>query len=424
MSFFKILLPLGFLTLVLIAILVLPVDRSLLFQGDASDRWLNLTVVLSGLYLLWLISSRFPKWIGIATCVAVVLITTLIRLLSYALVDFSGHDFGPELFVHLEPESLRIAWHEYGRLIRRALIVSILAVVCTVILYYSARKLSNHEFGKIPRLMTSAFALACVLILFLARNITPEWQLWVAWSNWQSQGMNGMFEHTASAGDPEFEESGISFTDRIPDNIDRWVDSGLVTIPPVINGKIQAEAIDGSENLILLYVEALTTSVITHEEYEDLMPGFRDLLNEHALIDDFYTSSHVTIEGIANTQCGLLFPFRGHGSGFAGREMLAEALPCLGDVLAAAGYHQSYILGGGPMSFTGKGDFLAAHGFNDLRGWEYWRARGFTRAAGHWGMGDIETLAQIRQLIIERRETEQPFNITTLTVGSHIPGYS
>ena len=64
MSFFKILLPLGFLTLVLIAILVLPVDRSLLFQGDASDRWLNLTVVLSGLYLLWLISSRFPKWIG------------------------------------------------------------------------------------------------------------------------------------------------------------------------------------------------------------------------------------------------------------------------------------------------------------------------------------------------------------------------
>ena len=143
-----------------------------------------------------------------------------------------------------------------------------------------------------------------------------------------------------------FEESGISFTDRIPDNIDRWVDSGLVTIPPVINGKIQAEAIDGSENLILLYVEALTTSVITHEEYEDLMPGFRDLLNEHALIDDIYTSSHVTIEGIANTQCGLLFPFRGHGSGFAGREMLAEALPCLGDVLAAAGYHQKAIFSG------------------------------------------------------------------------------
>ena len=85
------------------------------------------------------------------------------------------------------------------------------------------------------------------------------------------------------------------------------------------------------------------------------MPGFRDLLNEHALIDDIYTSSHVTNWGIADTQCGLLFPFRGHGSGFAGREMLTEHYLAWGMVLAAAGYHQSYILGGGPMSFTGKG---------------------------------------------------------------------
>jgi hypothetical protein len=178
------------------------------------------------------------------------------------------------------------------------------------------------------------------------------------------------------------------------------------------------------KNLILVYVEALGLNIIEHPDWPGLMPGFKRLLEQHGWVEHLHASSHVTIEGVANTQCGLLFPFRGGGSGFAGRDILAGQLPCLGDVLSVAGYHQTHVLGGGPMSFTGKGAFLAAHGYDELLGWEYFRAQGFERHPGHWGISDVETLAEVRRVIEERRQLAQPFHVSTLTVGSHIPGYS
>jgi len=413
----------GILTFVLISILAYPVDRTLLFLGDTLDRWLNLLVIAAWLYLLWAILSRLRNSIGIALFVLVILGSLSVRLLQFALVDFSGQGFADEFFVHIDVESLRIAWHEYDRLIRRAAILCALAAVCCAFWFVIANRIALRKPWSLPLFMKTLIASVCVVILISARSSMPEWQLWVAWSEWNAENFNHSHGQMTAESGLLFEDVREPALQRLSANISRWIDSGLLSIPPVANGAIQAELSGKHSNLLLLYVEALTTSIIEHEDYSNLMPGFSSLLDEHSFIDDFYASSQVTIEGIANTQCGLLFPFRGHG-GFAGRTMLAEALPCLSDVLAAAGYQQSYVLGGGPMSFTGKGAFLAAHGFNDLRGWEYWRSRGFTRAPGHWGMGDIETLEQVRKLIVERREMDQPFNITALTVGSHIPGYS
>jgi len=56
----------------------------------------------------------------------------------------------------------------------------------------------------------------------------------------------------------------------------------------------------------------------------------------------FWTSSYITIEGLTNSQCGTLFPFPRGSESMAGGSGLAERLACLGDVLAAAGYHQVY----------------------------------------------------------------------------------
>ena len=411
----------SFLTLVVI--LSFPVDQALLFLGNTTERWMNLALVIAMLYLLWFFTRRLPTPVALPLVIVALMCALTIRLTYLALVDFSGRGFGDEFFVHIDPESLRIAWYEYGRLIRRAAIIGLLTMMCGVVWYFAA--ISPNTNGKKLRssFATSMLALLCAVYLVSARNQMPEWQMLTAWAEWHIQGQSAASTPVALVsmkGQAHNQSGGVK---RLPDSIDPWVRSGLLSVPPVASGEIRAEAPAQPTNLILLYVEALTTSIIEHDDYEDLMPGFRYLLENNSFVDDFYASSHVTIEGVANTQCGLLFPFRGHG-GFAGRTMLAEALPCLGDVLASAGYHQSYVLGGGPMSFTGKGDFLASHGFNDLRGWEYWRSRGFERSPGHWGLGDIETLEQVKKLIIERRKIGQAFNITALTVGSHIPGYS
>lgn len=397
---------------VIVLALALPVDWALQFLGTPTDRIINAGLVLALVALLGALGLAVSRWLAGLVLVSLVTASLFVRLLYFGLVHFSGQGFGPELFLHLEPESLRIVWHEYDNLVYQAAAVALLgAAAFWGMIHFAASRLRPWP--------TVAAALATLVALAVGREHLPEWQLWRAWQNWQAAGATVSASRTddrfAALRDPEAsmdEEMAV-----------RWAATGLVetALPP--RNEIKASTPAQPKNLVVLYVEALTTGIVEHPDYPGLMPNFRRLIREHGWIEGFHTSSFVTIEGVANTQCGLLFPFRGHGSGFAGRSMLAQALPCLGDVLSEAGYHQTYILGGGPLSFTGKGAFLDAHGFDDLKGWEYWRSHGHERAPGHWGMGDVETLEQVRRTIAERQAQDRPFNVTSLTVGSHLPGY-
>jgi len=408
--------------LFVVAAVVYPADRALMFLGTPSDRVANLIFAFVALCLGLFVCSRVPFWVGLILFSLLVSSAVVIRFFHFALVDFSGRGFGDDVFLHLNFESARIAWHEYGRLFRRVGALCVISVVFCAALFYQWHCIRKTKALRFSGLSQTLFLSFCIVVLLIGRTYAPEWQLAVALSDWRVSAektplMDRTEDGSMTRGMPILTESIASEKFR------PWLESGLFTIPGVRAEDIRASVPDKPKNLILLYVEALTTSIVDHPDYPDLMPGFRRMSKEHSFVQDFYASSLVTIEGISNTQCGLLFPFQGHG-GFAGRTMLAEALPCLGDVLAAADYYQVYVLGGGPMSFTGKGEFLAAHGFNDLRGWEYWQARGFDRAPGHWGISDVETLAQVKKLVEEKQSSGTPFNITSLTVGSHIPGYS
>jgi len=408
--------------LLVLAAVAYPTDRALLFLGTTTDRLANLLIVFLTLSLTLTLLSKVRFSFGLVFFLLFVTTSILLRFFHLALVDFSGRGFGDEVFVHLSFESFRIAWHEYGRLFRRVGLLFIVSVAVCTALFFEWRKVRSDTPIDIPPLIKALFFSFCLIPLLLGRTYTPEWQFISALTDWQSVASNSpsrIFTEdsllTSRFSDPA---KSIELDEFKP-----WLESGLFSLPEITVDRLVTSTPNDPKNLVLLYVEALTTSIVEHPEYPDLMPGFRRLIEEHSLVNEFFASSLVTIEGVSNTQCGLLFPFQGHG-GFAGRTMLAEALPCLGDVLAAAGYYQAYVLGGGPMSFTGKGEFLAAHGFNDLRGWEYWQARGFDRAPGHWGISDVETLAQVKKLVEEKQSSGTPFNITSLTVGSHIPGYS
>jgi hypothetical protein len=402
----------GFIALALA--LALPVDWALQFLGTASDRIFNAGLVLALVCFVGTAGLLAPRWATALLLLPLLVAALLARLLFYGLVHFSGQGFGPELFLHFEPESLRIAWYEYDDLVYRAAAVALAGATA----FWVMLRFANAE--RISRRATLAVGLASLATLVAGHEHLPEWRLWESWRNWERPGG---FVADSQSGDPTVASEAASRD--IPESRSApWTATGLVETDLPITGEISAEAPDQPRNLVLLYVEALTTGIVRYPDYPGLMPNLQKLVDEHGWIDEFHTSSFVTIEGVANTQCGLLFPFRGHGSGFAGRGMLAQALPCLGDVLATAGYHQTYILGGGPMSFTGKGAFLDAHGYDDLRGWEYWESQGHAREPGHWGMGDVATLEQVRLTIAERQRKDRPFNVTSLTVGSHIPGYS
>ena len=419
---FPVLLRFAFLFGLVLTALVYPTDRSLLFLGAAPDRVANVIVVFFALCLVLYFCSKLRSSLGLILFIFLVTASICIRFSHYSLVDFSGRGFGEEVFLHLDFESIRIAWYEYGRMFRRAGALCLISAICCAALFLEWQRILCNKSVHASKFMKGIFLACGFLALGLGRAFSPEWQFMIAFKNWQSSltAVRDIREIENSSSDKG--ESNPA-TALVVHKFEPWIDSGLLQLPKVTVERIRAAAPIAPKNLILLYVEALTTSIIEHPQYQDLMPGIRELMNDNSLVDNFYASSLVTIEGVSNTQCGLLFPFQGHG-GFAGRTMLAEALPCLGDVLAAAGYYQAYVLGGGPMSFTGKGEFLAAHGFNDLRGWEYWQARGFDRAPGHWGISDVETLAQVKKLVEEKQSSGTPFNITSLTVGSHIPGYS
>lgn len=394
-------------------LLALPVEIALQFIGSPLDRLLNLLgAFLFAAALVMAGSLGAGRW-SILFLVPLFLVLFVIRLLYYGLVHFSGQGFGVEFFVHLEPDSVRIAWHEYGRLARRALLT-----------IFAFAVLLGWLFARIdpwpPRKAALGGVIAVALVLGLIRHQLPEWQLWSAWQQWRAPVVAGWTGGAAMSRTSLRSPGDWALSAQVQ----RWQEIGLLNVELPTKLEISTALPLQPKNLILVYVEALGLSVINRPEWPDLMPGFQRLVHQHGWIDHLHSSSHVTIEGVSNTQCGLLFPFRGGGSGFAGRNIVAENLPCLGDVLAHAGYHQTYVLGGGPMSFTGKGDFLEAHGYDDLRGWEYFRANGFDRHPGHWGISDIETLAEVRRVIETHQAGDQLFHVSTLTVGSHIPGYS
>ena len=70
-----------------------------------------------------------------------------------------------------------------------------------------------------------------------------------------------------------------------------------------------------------------------------------------------------------------------------GRTFLGGAT-CLGDILHANGY-RSVFLGGADLSFSGKGTFLADHGYDSAFGRPEWERSGERKGAfNEWGLFD------------------------------------
>ncbi len=376
------------------AILFLPAGLALwLMAYQSLEHWLMLITATACVTLgLWLLRS-LPRPLNVVLLCGLIAVLLIIRIVQLGLVNFSGTDFSSEFFLHLDWQSLKASWHIYGWRIP-------LGVGLTLAIIALCLHLSLH----LPRLKPShslASGLGLAVGLLWSMHSLPEGRLYLA----------------------SIEQNRLAQLPALKELMQRWETNPMVQTHLTPKSKLQVEAPENPQNLLLIYLESVGMSVIQNDLQPNLMPYLRQLNQQHSLVPHFHASGFITIEGIVNSQCGTLFPFNTGNDSLANGANLAEQMPCLGDILQQAGYTNHY-LGGATLDFSGKGEFLRAHGYPEPRGISYWNSIGLKSRPGNWGLSDPDLFSQASKLLSELQSQNQPFNLNLLTIGTHIPGFT
>lgn len=324
---------------------------------------------------------------------ALLLVLFFVRMLFFGLVRFSGHGFGADFFISLQLESVRVAWNQYFYLF---VLFGIGVVLLLAGFVFVSRRLWVPRRG-----LAIAIGIVSIVLIGMGFRATPIWQLADASSHWYAP------KHLQAL--PPARQA-------------MWADSPLLNVTLVDKQHLHAQAATPPKNLILLYIESGGVAMAPASQYPGLMPNMKRLIAEHSLVKHIHASSYVTIEGLVNTQCGTLFPFAQGNDSMAGFDHMLDEMPCLGDVLAAAGYQQSY-LGGSGKDFAGKGRFLETHGYNKVMGIHDWMKLGINQRPDTWGLSDVDLFKQSLLELKRLKASGRPYNLTLLTIGSHLPGF-
>lgn len=380
-----------------------------------------------GIALLFAVPAQFglaylngnaPDWDGLVACMGIVgllfassaiagyarstwallvgvllLVLFFVRMLFFGLVRFSGHGFGADFFISLQLESVRVAWNQYFYLF---VLFGIGVVLLLTGFVFFSRRLWTPRRG-----LAIGVAVVSLALIAIGFRATPVWQLADATSNWYAPKNLQALPAARQA---------------------MWAKSPLLHVKLVDKQRLRAQAATPPKNLIFLYIESGGVAMAPADQYPGLMPNMKRLIAEHSLVKHIHASSFVTIEGLVNTQCGTLFPFAQGNDSMAGFDHMMDQMPCLGDVLGAAGYQQSY-LGGSGKSFAGKGRFLQTHGFNKIMGIRDWRKLGINQRPDTWGLSDVDLFKQSFLELRRLKASGRPFDLTMLTIGSHLPGF-
>jgi len=180
------------------------------------------------------------------------------------------------------------------------------------------------------------------------------------------------------------------------------------------------------KNIILIYAESLEALYFDQELFGDLTPNIRKL-SEHA--HQFTNLVQVagtgwTIAGIVASQCGFPLKVSNHLASNSTMASVDKPYPdesCLADILSDIGYATVY-MGGAPLWFAGKDNFLNTHGYQSISG-EKELATLIPDKKYHSGWGiyddDLFDLALTKLQLLEKKS--QPYLLTLLTLDTHHP---
>lgn len=325
------------------------------------------------------------------------LICLLLVRLTFAMVyDFSGRGFSSEFFAHFGKQSFMVGLDEYGY-------VLLFIIVSLCILLILLIKLLNKQ--KQYKLRTNIILLFVSLGLIITTlNSSTEWNLFNSYNRYNSIILESADKSTIRA-----ETNAILKPLRPTSKL------------PIEKHEIIATAATKPKNIIIIYLESFSEILTENKQYPNLTPNLDRLKVENTSFTNNFSSAYITIEGIANSQCGTLMNMdNGNNSLTSATGRLAN-LPCLGDILHKAGYKQVFY-GGALLEFSGKGAFLSEHGYDEVKGLNDWRKKGHDNEV-IWGLADTNLYDEALQKILELNKQEQPFNLTLLTLGTHVPGF-
>ncbi len=120
------------------------------------------------------------------------------------------------------------------------------------------------------------------------------------------------------------------------------------------------------------------------------------------------------IKGFAND--GDLF----EGNDMATQEHFYDGAAAIGDILEEQGYRQIFLLGS-DATFGGRRLFFDIHGSYEIEDYLYAQEQGWIPEDYHvfWGYEDEKLFEYARNTLLELQESDQPFNLTLLTVDTH-----
>ncbi|MCH8564342.1 LTA synthase family protein [Nesterenkonia sp. LB17] len=192
-------------------------------------------------------------------------------------------------------------------------------------------------------------------------------------------------------------------------------------------------------NVVLIYLEAGEATLEDEALFEkDAFAPLKDVTAADAgwqSVEDLrqYEGGGWTMSGLTSTQCGI--PLAGATSAASsgalgelreGDEAYLGGTTCLGDVLDDHGYTNVF-LGGASSSFAEKDNFLASHGYTQIKGLADWRAAGESASSfrSDWGLSDQRLMARAKdeldELHADSVRTGAPFNLSVLTLDTHEP---
>lgn len=389
------------LTLVLVLLIVLPVFKIINNNTGAYVYYETLLVGFSLVMLLLGIYSILSNVnVVLAKIVVILLLYNMffIRLILSFVYDFSGRGFTSEFFAHFSWESFKIGLVDYGIVFTIAIVV---LVLFTVYLYNFLSRI--QVFNKVKTLSLITVGL---FVLFVFKNQAPEWRLFKAYNRYFSISTDSQIDKLTIRASTKETLTALRYDADLPKE----------------KKDIKAKIGDKPKNVIIIYLESFSEVLTENRVYPNLTPNLDQLKKDYISFENNFSSGYVTIEGIANSQCGTLMDMDSGNNSLTTEAGRLPSLPCLGDILNVAGYTQTFF-GGADLAFAGKGAFLQEHGYDELRGRAYWTEKAIGQQ-NQWGLTDSDLFNFSLERIKELDSQPQPFNFTLLTLGTHIPGFS
>jgi len=342
--------------------------------------------------------KRISTLLSVCFFLLILISVFFVNLIELVLIHFYGRGFSNLVFIHLNGECLRVGLRVYQRLALTSLIFLIGLVMISLKVL-----LAEHSFFdfSIPKslLFTAIFS---VLIYFCGGS--PVYQILPAYSLFeQFHAFHRSPQRISLSSKDEKLLKMLGF------NLNITPKEYLAVVKPL-----------HPMNLIIIYLESFDFryTEMGRSLYPNLTPQLDEWASKSIFLKNYFSSEGFTMGGVFATLSGIL--------PFASNTFVTEAggflhrVSSVTDALKKAGYYQVYICG---AVHSGKDGFFMNHGYDENYGWEDWQKNNaYLERHNVWGIYDIDLFREAAKLVT-RLQKKKPFNLTILTLDTHMPGF-